>query len=55
MKKITNETTYSKALAEIYNFMQKGENNLTENEAKNISDMAKIIMDYGKINYSFPA
>lgn len=54
MKKITTEKAYSKALAEIYNLMQKGENNLTENEAKNIADMAKTIENYEKINYPFP-
>ncbi|MEO9209695.1 MAG: helix-turn-helix domain-containing protein [Ginsengibacter sp.] len=54
MKKITSEKVYSKALTEIYHLMQKGENNLTEKDANNISDMAKIIQDYEKVNYPFP-
>ena len=55
MKKITTEKAYNKALTEIYNLMKKGENNLTENDSKKISNMAKMIMVYEKINYPFPA
>lgn len=54
MKKITTEKAYSKALADVYKLMQKGENNLTENDAAGIAAMAKAIQEYEKIHYPFP-
>jgi antitoxin component HigA of HigAB toxin-antitoxin module len=54
MKKITSEKAYSKALTEIHHLMKKGENNLTEKATNNISDSAKIIQDYEKVNHPFP-
>ncbi len=54
MKNINSETAYSKALADVYKVMQKGEENLTRNELNNIVEMAKAIQDYEKINYPFP-
>ncbi len=54
MKKLNSETAYNKALAEVYKLMQKGEKNLTDNEAVNILNMAKAIQNYEKVNYPFP-
>ena len=54
MKKITNEQEYSKALAEVYKLMQKGEKKLSEKDANNISAMAGAIQDYEKVHYPFP-
>ncbi len=54
MKKITTEKAYSKALGDVYKLMQKGENNLTDNDTDSISTMAKAIQDYEKVHYPFP-
>lgn len=54
MKKIITETAYNKALKEVYALMSKGEENLTERDAKDITSMAKAIQEYEKIHYPFP-
>lgn len=54
MKKINSETTYNKALEEVYKLMQKGEENISDDDAENISVMAKAIQEYEKIHHPFP-
>jgi antitoxin component HigA of HigAB toxin-antitoxin module len=54
MKKITSKKAYEKALADIYKLMQKGERNITDKEAKAISNLASAIQDYEKIHQPFP-
>lgn len=54
MKKITTETAYSKALEEVYMLMNKGEENLTEKDARDITSMAKAIQEYERIHHPFP-
>lgn len=54
MKKINSETAYAKALAEVYKLMQKGEKNITNKDAGNISTMAKAIQEYEKVHHPFP-
>lgn len=54
MKTITTEKAYSKALAEVYELMKKGENNLTKKDTDSIKAMAKSIQDYEKVHYPFP-
>lgn len=54
MKSITTETAYNKALNEVYKLMGKGEANLTDKDAKDITAMAKAIQEYEKIHHPFP-
>ncbi len=54
MKKISTEKAYNQTLEEVYLLMKKGENNLTEKEAKAIADMAAAIQGYEKLHYPFP-
>lgn len=54
MKEITTEKAYSKALADVYKLMQKGENNLTEKDTASIATMSESIQGYEKIHYPFP-
>lgn len=54
MKQITTATDYSKALKDVYELMQRGENNLTERDANRLSKMANAIQGYEKIHYPFP-
>jgi HTH-type transcriptional regulator / antitoxin HigA len=54
MKKINSETAYNIALEEIYKLMQKGEENISNKDAENISAMAKAIQEYEKIHHPFP-
>jgi|SRR5665213_3149877 len=54
MKKINAETAYNKALDEVYTLMQKGEENISDMDAENISAMAKAIQEYEKIHHPFP-
>ncbi|MGH2645883.1 MAG: helix-turn-helix domain-containing protein [Chitinophagaceae bacterium] len=54
MKTITTETAYNKALKEVYSLMSKGEENLTDKDAMDITTMAKVIQEYEKIHYPFP-
>lgn len=54
MAKINSESTYNKALNEVYKLMQKGEENLTLKDSNKISSIAKSIQDYEKVHYPFP-
>ena len=54
MKKIATEKGYSKALEEVYQLMQKGEDNLTVSETERIADMAHHIQAYEKVHFPFP-
>lgn len=54
MKKITTEAGYDKALKEVYALMSKGEENLTDKDAKDITTKAKAIQEYEKIHHPFP-
>lgn len=54
MKKINSESHYDMALKDVNKLMSKGEENLTEKDARDISLLAKAIQEYEKINYPFP-
>ncbi|TAM98817.1 MAG: helix-turn-helix domain-containing protein [Chitinophagaceae bacterium] len=54
MKKITSETGYNSALREVNALMSKGEENITDEDAKNITILAKAIQEYEKIHHPFP-
>ncbi|TAN12368.1 MAG: helix-turn-helix domain-containing protein [Chitinophagaceae bacterium] len=54
MKKITTEKAYIKALNDVNRLMSKGEENLTNKDAKDITLTAKAIQEYEKIHYPFP-
>lgn len=54
MKKITTEAGYDKALKEVYALMSKGEENITNKDAKDITAMARAIQEYEKIHHPFP-
>jgi len=54
MKKITTEADYDKKLKEVYALMSKGEKNLTDKDARDITTMAKAIQEYEKIHHPFP-
>lgn len=52
--KIGSEKAYSKALAEVYALMKKGEKNLSDKDADTIAAMANAIQAYEKVHYPFP-
>lgn len=54
MKKITSEKQYQSALDKVYKLMAKGDDNVTEIEAKTIKEMSSLIQDYEKAYYPFP-
>ena len=54
MKRINSETAYNTALEEVYKLMQKGEENISDKDAQNISEMARAIQEYEKIHHPFP-
>lgn len=54
MKKITTEAGYDKRLKEVYTLMSKGEENLTDKDAQDMTAMAKAIQEYEKIHHPFP-
>ena len=54
MENIKNETEYSKALNKVHSLMKKGENNITDNDAENITALAAMIQSYEKVHYPFP-
>lgn len=54
MKHITTEKEYNEALTQVNELMKKGEDHITESEAKTVVAMAKAIQDYEKIHYPFP-
>lgn len=54
MGKIANEIEYNKALEAVHLLMNKGEDNITANEAETITAMAKEIQVYEKVHYPFP-
>ena len=54
MKKIVSKKAYQKALTDVYQFMQKGEKNITNKEVKIISCLVNPIQEYEKIHHPFP-
>jgi antitoxin component HigA of HigAB toxin-antitoxin module len=54
MDRIINEIEYNKALEAVNLLMQKGEANITPNEAETIEAMAKEIQVYEKARYPCP-
>jgi antitoxin component HigA of HigAB toxin-antitoxin module len=54
MKRITNEKQYRKALEDIYQSMNKNEENITDAEAGRIHAKALQIQAYDKKYYPFP-
>jgi HTH-type transcriptional regulator/antitoxin HigA len=54
MKEIMDEDGYQKALSVVYRLMKKGENNLSEDDAADITALAERIKDYEKVYYPFP-
>jgi len=53
MRNITTEKAYETALNDVYALMRKGEN-VTDNEAETIKEMALAIQGYEEIHYPFP-
>lgn len=54
MEAITTEKQYQQALKEVYKQMNKGEDNITDAEAKKIHAKALQIQAYEQTHYPFP-
>jgi HTH-type transcriptional regulator/antitoxin HigA len=54
MKNLKNDEDYQLALGELDSLMKKGEDNITENEAKKIETLALSIQAYEEVFYPFP-
>ena len=54
MKQINSETSYNKALKDVYELMKKGEKNLTLKEEALITETTSAIQAYEAKHYPFP-
>lgn len=54
MKRILNESAYTKALAQVDKLMAKGEKGVTEKDVKFIEETTRAIRAYEAVHYPFP-